>query len=99
MLVLNKGCFRYKELDVKKEKRKQTFYETYIKRGIDVFLGILALVTFWWLYLIVALLVKINLGSPVIFKQQRPGLHESIFPLYKFLTMTDELDVASALVA
>lgn len=49
-----------------------------------------ALLVFWWLYFIVALLVKIKLGSPVIFKQRRPGLNENIFSLYKFRTMTDE---------
>jgi len=42
--------------------------------------------------LVVALLVRINLGSPVIFKQQRPGLNEKIFTMYKFRTMTDERD-------
>lgn len=42
--------------------------------------------------MVVALLVRINLGSPVIFKQQRPGLNEKIFTMYKFRTMTDERD-------
>ncbi|QYX28871.1 sugar transferase [[Clostridium] scindens] len=54
--------------------------------------ALLAIVCFCWLYIIIAVLVKINLGSPVIFKQMRPGLNEKIFPLYKFRTMTDERD-------
>ena len=54
---------------------------------------------FWWLYLIVAVLVRIKLGSPIIFKQERPGKidkktgKETIFNLYKFRTMTDKRDV------
>lgn len=75
---------------MKREKREQTFYEAYIKRGMDIFCCVAALLVFWWLYFIVALLVKIKLGSPVIFKQRRPGLNENIFSLYKFRTMTDE---------
>ncbi len=47
---------------------------------------------FSWLYIIVAVLVRIKLGSPIIFKQERPGKNEKIFTLYKFRTMTDEKD-------
>ena len=50
------------------------------------------LVLFWWVYIIIAILVKINLGSPVIFTQERPGKGEQIFKLYKFRTMTDAKD-------
>lgn len=74
------------------KKRKQTVYERYIKRVLDLIWAILAIVVFWWLYIIIAILVKIKLGSPVIFKQQRPGLNEKVFYLYKFRTMTDERD-------
>lgn len=74
------------------KQRKKTFYESYIKRIFDIFCGITALGVFWWLYIIVAVLVKIKLGSPIIFKQMRPGLNETIFPLYKFRTMTEERD-------
>lgn len=77
---------------IRKYKRKCTFYEKYVKRIMDFVCALLAIVVFWWLYLIIALLVKIKLGSPVIFKQYRPGLNETIFPLYKFRTMTDEKD-------
>lgn len=65
-------------------------YEKYFKRMIDVFCALLALVVFWWLYVIVAILVRYNLGSPVLFRQKRPGKDEKIFELYKFRTMTDE---------
>lgn len=74
------------------KKREKTVYERYIKRMLDLIWATLAIVVFWWLYIIIAILVKIKLGSPVIFKQQRPGLNEKIFSLYKFRTMTDERD-------
>lgn len=74
------------------KKREQTVYERYIKRVLDLIWAILAIVVFWWLYIIIAILVKIKLGSPVIFKQKRPGLNEKVFSLYKFRTMTDERD-------
>lgn len=67
-------------------------YEKYFKRPFDIICAILALLVFWWLYLIVAFLVRIKLGSPVIFTQERPGKDEKIFKLYKFRTMTDERD-------
>ena len=67
-------------------------YEKYFKRPFDIICAILALLVFWWLYLIVAFLVRIKLGSPVIFIQERPGKDEKIFKLYKFRTMTDERD-------
>lgn len=71
------------------EKR---FYEKLIKRPLDVMCALLTIVFFFWLFILVAALVKIKLGSPVIFKQQRPGLNEKIFRLYKFRTMTDARD-------
>lgn len=67
-------------------------YEKYFKRVLDVFCGLAALLVFWWLYIIVAVLVRIKLGSPVLFKQERPGKNEEIFRLYKFRTMTDARD-------
>ncbi len=67
-------------------------YEKFFKRPIDIICALLALVVFWWLYVIVAVLVRVKLGSPVIFKQARPGKDEKIFYLYKFRTMTDERD-------
>ena len=67
-------------------------YARYIKRWLDFILSLLAIIILSPILLIVALLVRIKLGSPVIFKQERPGLHEKIFTLYKFRTMTDEKD-------
>jgi lipopolysaccharide/colanic/teichoic acid biosynthesis glycosyltransferase len=67
-------------------------YEKYFKRPLDLFCGLAAVFVFWWLYLIVAVLVRIKLGSPVLFTQDRPGRDEKIFKLYKFRTMTDERD-------
>lgn len=67
-------------------------YEKYFKRPLDLFCGIMALAVFWWLYLIVAILVRLKLGKPILFTQERPGKNEKIFKLYKFRTMTDERD-------
>ena len=71
---------------------KNGLYRKYIKRILDVICALLALVVFSWLYGIIAVLVKVKLGGPVIFKQPRPGKDEKIFYLYKFRTMTDERD-------
>lgn len=67
-------------------------YEKYSKRILDIICALTALIVFWWLYVIVAVLVRIKLGSPVLFKQERPGKDEKIFELYKFRTMTDAKD-------
>lgn len=71
---------------------KKTIYTRFIKRPLDLFISLLALVILIPLFLIVALLVKIKLGSPVIFKQPRPGLNEKIFLMYKFRSMTNKKD-------
>ena len=77
-------------------ERKRGFYEKYIKRLLDIICSLLALVCFSWLYLIIAIIVRIKMGSPVLFKQPRPGIikngKETIFDMYKFRTMTDERD-------
>ena len=67
-------------------------YRKYIKRILDFTLSLIALIILSPILLITAILVKIKLGSPVIFKQERPGLNEKIFTLYKFRTMTDKKD-------
>lgn len=72
--------------------RKQGFYEKHLKRFFDIFCALVALMVFWWLYLIIALLIRVNLGSPVLFKQFRPGKNEIIFNMYKFRSMTDARD-------
>lgn len=71
---------------------KKGIYEKYIKRILDFTLSLIALICLFPILLIVAILVRVKLGSPVIFKQQRPGKDEKIFTLYKFRTMTDEKD-------
>lgn len=73
-------------------QHKQGFYEKYIKRLIDIFCALIVLILFWWLYIILAVLVRFKLGSPILFKQQRPGKNEKIFNMYKFRTMTDARD-------
>ena len=72
--------------------RKQSFYERYIKRVLDIVCALAALLIFVWLYLLVAVLVRFKLGAPVLFVQPRPGKDEKIFKLYKFRTMTDAQD-------
>ena len=67
-------------------------YEKYFKRVFDIICALAAIIVFWWLYIVVAGLVCIKLGKPVIFKQPRPGLNGKIFFLYKFRTMTNECD-------
>lgn len=67
-------------------------YRKYFKRLFEVICSLLALIVLTPLLLVTAILVRIKLGSPVIFKQKRPGLHEKIFTLYKFRTMTDQKD-------
>ncbi|SEL82725.1 MULTISPECIES: sugar transferase [unclassified Butyrivibrio] len=74
------------------KKGRQGIYSLFIKRLIDIILSLLVLVCFSWLYLILAILVRVKLGSPVIFKQPRPGKDEKVFNLYKFRTMTDKRD-------
>lgn len=59
---------------------------------MDFVLSLMAIIVLFPLFLIIAILVRINLGSPVIFKQKRPGLNERIFTMYKFRTMTDKRD-------
>lgn len=64
-------------------------YRKYFKRILDIICSLGFILCFWWLYILVAILVKRKLGSPVIFKQQRPGLNGKIFTMYKFRSMTD----------
>ena len=73
-------------------EHKVGFYEKYIKRFLDFTLSFLALIILSPVLLVTALLVRIKLGSPIIFHQERPGKSEKIFRLYKFRSMTDECD-------
>lgn len=72
--------------------RREGIYQRYIKRILDILCALAALTVFGWLYIIVAILVRFKLGSPVLFTQPRPGKDEKIFKLYKFRTMTDARD-------
>lgn len=76
---------------------KNSFYARYIKRIVDIIISLLVIIIFCWLYLILAILVRIKLGSPILFKQARPGKDEKIFNLYKFRTMTDKRDAEGKL--
>lgn len=71
---------------------RKGFYEKYIKRPQDFLCALVAIIVLSPVMSITAILVKIKLGSPVIFTQDRPGLHGKIFKLYKFRSMTDERD-------
>lgn len=73
-------------------EHKKGIYEKYIKRPQDFLCSLLAIIILSPVMLIVAILVRTKLGSPIIFKQQRPGKDAKIFNLYKFRTMTDEKD-------
>lgn len=74
------------------KKHKKGFYEKYIKRPQDFLLALLALILFSPVLAVTALLVRTKLGTPVIFRQDRPGLDGKVFKLYKFRSMTDERD-------
>ncbi|WP_034465485.1 sugar transferase [Butyrivibrio proteoclasticus] len=76
---------------------KNSFYGKYVKRIFDILISLIILILFCWLYLIVAILVRIKLGSPILFKQPRPGKDEKIFNMYKFRTMTDKRDAEGKL--
>ncbi|MCR6546197.1 sugar transferase [Dehalobacterium formicoaceticum] len=65
-------------------------YRRFLKRPMDFILSLMAIIALSPVLIIVALLVRVKLGSPVLFKQKRPGLNEKIFNMYKFRTMTDE---------
>ena len=67
-------------------------YEAFFKRFIDIACSLLFILVFWWLFLILALIVRVNLGAPVIFTQDRPGKDGKIFKLYKFRSMSNAKD-------
>ena len=67
-------------------------YKSFFKRLIDIVVSVVFILCFWWLYIVLALLIKIKLGGPVLFKQERPRLNGKIFTMYKFRSMTDGRD-------
>lgn len=109
-IIANLFCIVYKI--AKKEKktvynveiiesipvRQIGFYEKYVKRCLDIICSLLVIICFSWLYVVIAVLVRIKLGSPIIFVQERPGLidsksgKETVFKMFKFRTMTDARD-------
>lgn len=74
------------------ESHKKGLYEKYIKRLQDIILSLIAMIVLSPVLLVVTVLVRFKLGSPVVFKQERPGLNGKIFTLHKFRTMTDKKD-------
>jgi undecaprenyl phosphate N,N'-diacetylbacillosamine 1-phosphate transferase len=71
---------------------KGGIYKRLIKRPMDFMLSLIAIIVLSPILLVVSILVRTKLGSPILFKQKRPGLNEEIFMMYKFRTMTDERD-------
>lgn len=67
-------------------------YRKYVKRVLDILISLCAIVILSPVYLILFILVRMKLGSPALFTQERPGKNEKIFKLYKFRSMTDERD-------
>ena len=78
--------------ETKEYSQKKGIYQKFLKRPMDFILSLMAIIVLSPVLIIVAVLVRIKLGSPVLFKQKRPGLNEKIFTMYKFRTMTDEKD-------
>ncbi len=78
----------------KKDSKHKPYgpYERFVKRGLDAFLATGALIVLSPVLLITAIMVRVKLGSPVLFTQDRPGRDEKIFKLYKFRSMTNQRD-------
>lgn len=75
-----------------KNSNNKSIYVKFVKRTIDFVVSLMVLASFWWLYAILAVLIKYNLGSPVLFTQERPGKDGKIFKLYKFRSMSNAKD-------
>ena len=70
----------------------QGFYAKYLKRFFDIVISLLFIILFFWLYAILAILVRIKMGKPVIYASERIGREEKVFSIYKFRSMTNEVD-------
>jgi len=68
------------------------FYEKYVKRTVDFLLSLVSIIILSPILLILAVVVRIKMGSPIVFSQSRPGINGKIFKMYKFRTMTNEKD-------
>jgi lipopolysaccharide/colanic/teichoic acid biosynthesis glycosyltransferase len=75
---------------VKLNFKQGGIYRRYLKRPMDIVLSLIVLIVLSPILLLIAISIKVKLGTPVIFKQERPGLNEEIFTIYKFRTMTNE---------
>lgn len=73
-------------------KLKHNIYHNFVKRTIDFLLALIGIIVLSPILIIITILVRIKLGTPVIFRQKRPGKNEKIFEMYKFRTMTDAKD-------
>ena len=80
------------EISGRKRRKEGRLYRDYIKRGMDIAMALSGIVILSPVMLLTAFLVRTRLGSPVIFKQKRPGKDGKIFELYKFRSMTDKRD-------
>lgn len=74
-----------------------SFYTKYIKRFLDILISLVAIIVLSPVLIVVAILVRTKLGSPILFRQQRPGMNEEIFEMMKFRSMTDEKDSSGKL--
>lgn len=74
------------------KSRASGFYNRYVKRFLDIFVCLVGLLLFGWVFAFVALLVRINMGGPVLYKSERMGRDEKPFEIYKFRSMTNEMD-------
>ncbi len=74
------------------DSNNKGIYRKFLKRPMDFILSLIAIIVLSPVLIIVGVLVRVKLGSPILFKQKRPGLNEKIFTMYKFRTMTDEKD-------
>lgn len=75
-----------------KTHKVKGLYKTFFKRIFDVVVSCIVIVLFFWLFLALAVLVRVNLGSPIIFTQERPGKDGRVFKMYKFRSMSDKRD-------
>lgn len=72
--------------------KSKGIYSRFIKRILDILISGVVLLLFWWVFVILALIVRVNLGAPVLFTQDRPGKDGKIFKLYKFRSMSNAKD-------
>jgi len=79
-------------MNVTEVRPNKGIYRRFLKRPMDFMLSLMAIIVLSPVLIIVGVLVRVKLGSPVLFNQKRPGLNERIFTMYKFRTMTDEKD-------